>query len=147
MQQLNEALRQRTGALEESQDRLSRQTDDLRQQDRNREEFLAALGHGLRTPLSAPSRAALSSCRAADPRSERAFNVLQRQTQHMTRDQRAARRFALSAMDASRLEKDAIDITQAVVSAVDAIQARARRQRTQVVVDVPGAPLFVDAER
>ena len=53
LQQLNEALRQRTGELEASRAGSRGRPTELRQQDRNREEFLAALGHELSNPLAA----------------------------------------------------------------------------------------------
>ena len=46
LKRLNDELRERTAALEASQ-------EELLDQDSNREEFLASLGHELRNPLSA----------------------------------------------------------------------------------------------
>ena len=84
VQELNESLRRRTAELEASRDQLARQAAELTEQDRNREEFLAALGHELRNPLSA-IQSSVAVVQVADDRSRKALAVLERQMQHMTR--------------------------------------------------------------
>jgi len=82
--QLNETLQQRTTELEASQKQLSEQAADLIEQDRNRDEFLAALGHELRNPLSAIHNS-ITILSVSDPKSKRALDVLRRQGRHMLR--------------------------------------------------------------
>src|SRR5262249_36778611 len=65
-------------------DALARVNEELLAEDRNREAFLAGLGHELRNPLGAIT-SSLALISAADDRSRRALAVLQRQTRHMTR--------------------------------------------------------------
>src|SRR5205814_2184646 len=77
-------LSKRTAELEKSQQQLSVQAADLREQDRYREQFLAALGHELRNPMAA-IQGSLSLISTPDDRSARALAVLQRQTRHMNR--------------------------------------------------------------
>jgi len=82
--QLNETLNKRTTELEASEKILSRQAEELMEQDRNRQDFLAALGHELRNPMAA-IHASLTVMSAPDEPSRRALAILRRQTMNMTR--------------------------------------------------------------
>lgn len=67
-------------ALRASEDRLS-------EENRNKDEYLAMLGHELRNPLGALRNATevLRRSSPGDPRLRRAYGVLERQTAHMSR--------------------------------------------------------------
>jgi hypothetical protein len=79
--QLNETLSRRTAELEAIQVQLSRQAAELLRNDRNKEAFLAALGHELRNPMAAIQHS-LELISATDEPSQTAVTVLRRQTRH-----------------------------------------------------------------
>jgi len=145
VQKLNEKLRLRTAELEASRDQLARTAAELTEQGRNREEFLAALGHELRNPLSAIQSSA-AVVRVADDRSRKALAVLERQLQHMTR-------LINDLLDMTRvrhgtvhLERQAMDLNQAVASAIDTARARADSKGLRLEVHVPQTPVIVNAD-
>jgi signal transduction histidine kinase len=148
VQELNDTLRRRSAELEASQEQLSRQADDLEEQDRHRQEFLAALGHELRNPMAA-IQSSLTLLTAADDRSRRGLDVLHRQMRHMAR-------LVNDLLDVTRvthgglhLHREPIDIGQAVKEALDVIRERADNRGLGIRSELPRAPLHVqaDAER
>jgi two-component system CheB/CheR fusion protein len=142
---LNEALRARTRELEDSQERLSRQAEELIAEDRNREEFLAGLGHELRNPLAAIT-GSLALISASDDRSRRAIAVLHRQTKHMTR-------LVGDLLDISRvkhgklhLERAPIDVNQWIQAAIEAARPAAEAKGLDLRFDMPSDQITVDAD-
>ncbi len=143
--ELNEELKQRTAELELSQKRLARQAADLLEQDRNRDEFLAALGHELRNPMAAihSSIAVLST---ADPTSQRALEILRRQERHMLR-------LINDLLDITRvkhgrihLERVAVDLREVAQGALETVRSQASDKGLRLEYVPPGEPLYVDAD-
>src|SRR5262249_3345620 len=120
----NEGLRQRTAELEASQKQLSSQAAKLLEQDRNKETFLAALGHELRNPLTA-IQYSLELISASDESSQAAIAVLRRQTRHMiglVNDLLDVARINRGTLE---IQREVIELDQCVLAAVDTARRRA----------------------
>ena len=141
----HDRLRRRTAELEASRDQLARQAAELTQQDRNREEFLAALGHELRNPLSA-IQGSVAVVHVSDDRSRRALAVLERQMQHMTRLINDLLDMTRVRHGTVRLERQAMDLSQAADSAVDTARPRADSKGLRIECQLPPTPVIVDAD-
>jgi two-component system CheB/CheR fusion protein len=142
---LNEALRQRTEELEASQRRLSRQAADLLEQDRNRDEFLAALGHELRNPMSAIHNS-LSVLKVADETSERALEILRRQDRHMLRLVNDLLDITRVKHGRIRLERVSVDAADVARTAIESARPQAEQKRLRLEYEPPTDPLWVDAD-
>ena len=145
VRELNDSLRRRTTELEASRDELARQAAELTRQDRNREEFLAALGHELRNPLSA-IQSSVAVVQVADDRSRKALSVLERQVQHMTRLINDLLDMTRVRHGTVRLERQPMDLNQAVASAVDTARPRADSKGLRIECHLPRTPVVVDAD-
>ena len=142
---LNEALNKRTTELEASEKILSRQAAELREQDRNRQDFLAALGHELRNPMAA-IHASLTVMSAHDETSRRALAILRRQTNHMTRMVNDLLDIARITHGRLHLERMIVDLNAAVLTAVETIRQQAEKKGLSLDYDILTEPLFVDAD-
>lgn len=122
----------------------------LRDQDRQKDVFLATLAHELRNPL-APMKYALANLqRSTDPkRSQHARDVLERQTTHMAR-------LVDDLLDLSRVSRGLLDLRRERVfllrllgDAADAARGSLESAGHRFHVDLPAhdAVLFVDAVR
>ena len=144
----NDALRQRTVELEAARDQLSRQTEDLRAHDTNREAFLAALGHELRNPMAA-IKSSIAVITAADERSVRALRILERQVAQMGRlinDMLDVTRINRGSM---RLNLHRFDLKECVMTAVESVRGQAHAKGLELESEFTAAPLVVrgDPER
>jgi PAS domain S-box-containing protein len=120
----------------------------LREADRRKDEFLATLSHELRNPL-APIRNALEVLRrrGGDPHlGEHALEILERQVRQLVR-------LTDDLLDVSRitrnrveLRRERIDLRTAIRSAIETIEPLSQAAGHNVVVDLPGVPLWVDAD-
>jgi two-component system, sensor histidine kinase len=136
-----EALRQQM----EEQRRINR---DLEQADRQKNEFLAMLGHELRNPL-APVLIALELMRLQglkDERLERARAAAERQVRHLTR-------LVDDLLDISRIERGKIelqrsarDMREVVSQAVETAQPFIDEKQHELVTELPNEPLVVHAD-
>jgi signal transduction histidine kinase len=101
--------------------------DNLRQADRQKDEFLAVLAHELRNPL-APMRTALQLVRMAphdDTRRERACDVIDRQLLQMVR-------LVDDLLDVSRITRGRIDLQRERVDLAGVIQAAVETSRPAI---------------
>jgi signal transduction histidine kinase/CheY-like chemotaxis protein len=142
---VNEELKTRTVELEGSQERLSRQADELLSEDRNREEFLAALGHELRNPLSAMV-SSLALLRPSDERARRAGAVLRRQTAHMTRLVNDLLDITRVKHGKLRLEREPIELNQWIGFCLASIRPQAEAKRLTLKYVVPPEPITINAD-
>jgi signal transduction histidine kinase len=120
----------------------------LRVADQHKSEFLAVLGHELRTPL-APIRHATDLLRMAGPESDRqrwARSVLERQVQFLAS-------LIDDLLDVTRisrgqilLQRAPVDLREVIHAAVEASRAAidGRRHRLEVAI---GYPIWVDGDR
>jgi len=142
---LNEALGKRTDELEQSKGQLSRHTAELLEYDRNKERFLAALGHELRNPMAAIHNS-LEVISVSDERSQRALNILKRQSRHMERlinDLLDVTRINRGEL---RLQREIIELNQAVTSAAESIRRRAESKGLALNVARSDKPISVNAD-
>ena len=119
---------------------------DLREADRQKNEFLATLSHELRNPL-APIRFALQLIeRGKDNDQGDALKVINRQFQQLTR-------LVDDLLDATRLSRNMIQVRKTRVdlvpilrSAIDAIRPDVESASHRLTVTLPDAPVFLDAD-
>jgi signal transduction histidine kinase len=141
-------------AADEERRRLEEQSEEgevLRESSRRKDEFLAVLGHELRSPL-APMSAALEVMRR-DPgsamSSKRAQDVLGRQLRHMTYLVNDLMDVARIARGEIRLDVESVDLKSVVADALETTRPlmEARRHVMTVSLPDPAARLSGDAVR
>jgi signal transduction histidine kinase len=126
-----------------------RTTEALREADRRKDEFLALLAHELRNPLAPIRNAAqvLKLIGSENPKEVWAREVIERQSQHLTR-------LVDDLLDVSRITRGKIRLTREVVTvgailqrAVESIRPAVDAQRQELVVSLPEEPLRVEGDR
>jgi signal transduction histidine kinase/chemotaxis response regulator CheB len=131
--------------LEASQERLSRQAQELIEQDRNRDDFIATLGHELRNPMAAIQNS-LAVISASDPTSQRALTILRRQSQHMTRLINDLLDVTRVKHGKLRLQRATVDVDATVLAALDAVRSQADKKGLRLEYQAPLRPPSVDAD-
>lgn len=121
----------------------------LREADKQKDEFLAMLGHELRNPLAAIRNATelLGLIAANDERANQVHGVLDRQTRHMAR-------LIDGLLDVSRivrgklvLERENLDLVRLVRDVVHDRGSQFEQRGLSVQLDLPPAGLFVNGDR
>ena len=139
LRELNETLEQR----------VTERTEELRQANRLKDEFLAMLGHELRNPLSAITNAVrlIHAPGAGPERVAWALSLVERQTKSL-------RRIVDDLLDVARitrgrieLRREPVNLAQIVDQAVDVVRPLLEGKEEELQVIVLGAgPLRVDAD-
>ncbi|MFL6213138.1 MAG: ATP-binding protein [Blastocatellia bacterium] len=120
----------------------------LKAADRRKDEFLAMLAHELRNPLAPIRNAAqvLKLIGPADANQQRAREIIERQTQHLTR-------LVDDLLDVSRitqgkitLAREPLDLATIIYSAVETNRPLIGARRHQLTVIVPPQPLRVEGD-
>jgi len=121
---------------------------ELYEANERKNEFLAILAHELRNPLG-PIRHAAKILRARTPTPEElnwATNIIDRQTEHMTR-------LVEDLLDVSRitrgtieLRRERVDVAAILKGAVESSSALMERHRHQLQVITPAQPLYVEGD-
>ncbi|MFL5415586.1 MAG: ATP-binding protein, partial [Myxococcales bacterium] len=119
----------------------------LLETDRNKDEFLAILGHEMRNPL-APILNALQIMRArsSDPSTDAERAVIERQVSHLSRlvdDLLDVSRATMGKID---LRRERVDLATAVARAVEMAQPALDRKRHHLEVTVPVGALLVEGD-
>jgi signal transduction histidine kinase len=139
LRQLNETLEQR----------VTERTEELRQANRMKDEFLAMLGHELRNPLAAIMNAVqVMHASAAHPaRITKSVALVDRQT-------RTLRRIVDDLLDVARvtrgkieLRREPADLGQIAAQAVDVVRPLLARPEEVQIVALSASALRVDADR
>jgi signal transduction histidine kinase len=142
-------LSERTMELTATNRRLTREMEERRDAERKshaKDEFLAMLGHELRNPLSAISSASslIGMTNAAPDTVGRAKQIIQRQTQHLTR-------IVDDLLDLSRamsgkilLARQPLDLSSLVGACLDTFRATGRTKGYTVTSDLQ--PGWVDGD-
>jgi len=143
--ELNEALRKQASELERGREQLAVQAAELIDHDRHREDFLAALGHELRNPMSA-IQSAVSLLSVTDDRSRRAQAVLERQIRHMTRLVNDLLDTTRVKHGRLRLERVPVDLHQCALAAIETHRPRAEARNLSIRYEFAGEPVYVDAD-
>ena len=128
------------------EEELRRQTEEMREADRRKDEFLAMLSHELRNPL-APILHAVDLLRHDDPRlAVKARDIIGRQSEHLTR-------LVDDLLDVSRITRGTVRLNRRAVALKDVVEAAIDTwrhliaQRRQVLsVEMPAQPLLVEAD-
>ena len=121
---------------------------ELEEADTRKNEFLALLAHELRNPLG-PIRHAVKILRARSPSPEElswATNIIDRQTEHMTRLVDDLLDVARITRGTIELRRERIDVAEVLKSAVEASGALIERSRHQLRVTPPVEPLYVEGD-
>ncbi|HEX5611759.1 MAG TPA: PAS domain S-box protein, partial [Burkholderiales bacterium] len=127
------------------EDELRHRLEDLAQADRQKDEFLAMLGHELRNPL-APMRNALyvmKMARSDEQALDAAHGMIERQLQHLVR-------LVDDLLDVSRiirgtieLRRDRLDLASALRRAIETAQPAIDAHGHVLEVSLPPQPLYV----
>jgi two-component system CheB/CheR fusion protein len=130
------------------EEELRRRVEELAEADRQKNEFLAMLAHELRNPL-APVLNAVHIMRRMGhdgPMLERTREMIEVQVKHMVR-------LVDDLLDVSRitrgkieLRKEALDLAAVVARAVEATRPLAERRGVELIVDLTGEPLPLEAD-
>ena len=133
---------------QEEVEKARAQTATLLEVDEHRTQFLAWLGHELRTPLSAISHAhyILGSLQLQDDRAVRSIAVASRQTRHLSR-------LAEDLLDLSRIGRgtlevraERIDLRQPLRDAAEACQPLLDESEQHFTSRLPDSPLWVEGD-
>jgi PAS domain S-box-containing protein len=127
------------------QKRAQRELEDA---DARKNEFLALLAHELRNPLG-PIRHAVKILRARAPSPDElewATNIIDRQTEHMTRLVDDLLDVARITRGTIELRRERVDITDVLKAAVESSGALIERARHQLRVTPPTEPLYVEGD-
>ncbi|MGV3486917.1 MAG: ATP-binding protein, partial [Planctomycetaceae bacterium] len=122
--------------------------EQVREQDRRKDEFLATLAHELRNPL-APIRTGLSVLRLAPPEERLApeiLEVMERQVEHMVR-------LIDDLLDVSRITRGMVELKRGHVeirkifdAAIEVSRSIIEAAEHQLIVSIPDEPLVIDAD-
>ena len=122
--------------------------EQLREQDRRKDEFLATLAHELRNPL-APIRNGLELIRlaAGDPaKLEQATAIMQRQIEQMVRLVDDLLDVARISRNKLELRKETVDLESIVRSAVDTSRPVVEASRNELHISLPQEPVLLTAD-
>jgi signal transduction histidine kinase len=143
-----EELRQRERALAEAHEALKARTEELREADRRKNEFLALLGHELRNPLApiATASEALSLAPMSDPRAQAAVEVVKRQAAQLSR-------LVDDLLDVGRitqgrihLRSEPLALTAVIAQAVETVGPLIQEKGHELALVSSGEPLYVNGD-
>ncbi len=146
---LERRVAERTAELLAANDALQQIQSELRASDTRKDHFLAMLGHELRNPLAAIryAIAILHQSRPESPELSWCGEVIERQSDHLTK-------LVNDLLDVSRvsrgqiqLEKTTFDLAVAVQEAVETCQPLIDARRHELTVTPSPKPLFVEGDR
>lgn len=123
-----------------------RMEDELIAADRNKNEFLAMLGHELRNPLAPIVNAVELLERRADPAVQWEVGVIDRQVRHISRlvdDLLDASRIAHGRVE---LRREVTDIERIVTGAIDVARPLIEARRHEIDVELPREKIRLDAD-
>lgn len=127
---------------------LSTLNNQLREQDRRKDEFLATLAHELRNPL-APIRTAakiIASPKLAPHQLERAQSIIERQVTHMALLLDDLLDIARITQGKLKLKKERILLSDVLDAAVEAARPRLDEKNHHFAVSLPGEAISLEAD-
>ena len=122
--------------------------DQLREQDRRKDEFIATLAHELRNPL-APIRNALQLIRLSNndrTRLDHATSIMQRQIDQMVRLVDDLLDVARISQNKLELRKELVDLAAVVRSAVDTSRPVIEASQNELSIELPSETTLLDAD-
>jgi PAS domain S-box-containing protein len=126
-----------------------RTEEALRESDRRKDEFMAALGHELRNPLAAITTAVtlLEQRIGSDATAKRPLEVIARQSRHVSRLVDDLLDTARIGRGKLQIEKQMVDLRSLVAEIIDTKWGQANHDgRHSVSVDLGDVPLFVEVD-
>jgi signal transduction histidine kinase len=138
LRELNETLEQR----------VAERTEELREANRLKDEFLAMLGHELRNPLAAITNAVqvIYGSAGDNERTAKALTLVDRQTRnlrHLVDDLLDVARITRGRID---LRRESVDVSQVIAQAVDVVRPMLN-EGEEIAIDFQAiGPLRVDAD-
>jgi signal transduction histidine kinase len=130
------------------QQRLSTLNEQLREQDRRKDEFLATLSHELRNPL-APIRTAakiIASPQLAPNKLERTKIIIERQVTHMALLLDDLLDIARITQGKLRLKKERVSLSDALDAAIEAARPRLDGKNHHLSVSLPAEAIWLEAD-
>lgn len=127
-------------------EQLQRRIQELREKDRNKDDFLATLAHELRNPL-APIRTGLEIIRQVDEvKREKIYSILERQTHQLIR-------LVDDLMDVSRISRGKVTLQKKVVTLEDTLQVAIeatsdlmQQKQHDLQVHLPAEPVLLHGD-
>jgi two-component system, sensor histidine kinase len=140
--------RRRQYAVRDALDASRKNTRELLEAVRAKDDFLAALAHELRNPLSALGSAAglLRAEQATPATTQLAAGIVHRQVRHMTRlldDLLDVTRVALNRLE---LRKERCRVSNVIRAAVEVIQPLLEAKRHSLIIDLPDPGIEIHAD-
>jgi PAS domain S-box-containing protein len=120
----------------------------LREADRQKDEFLALLGHELRTPLAALHSAlnVMALPEASEQDIQEVRKIAERQVQQMTRLMDDLLDTARISQGKMELRKKVIDVAEVIERAVDSCRSSVEGRQHQLTVSIPMRPLLIKGD-
>ncbi|HEY6091012.1 MAG TPA: response regulator [Gemmatimonadales bacterium] len=144
-QRMAEDLRR---ANQELETRVAERTAALAESGRRKDDFLAMLGHELRTPLSAIRSAAealrLRAAESAELQTLQA--ILERQVRHLTRLTDDLLDISRLTRDKLTLQTERVPLAEIVGMAVEAVRPHIEKRGHRLTVDIPGHAVYVHGD-
>jgi signal transduction histidine kinase/DNA-binding response OmpR family regulator len=143
-----EELRQRERALAEAHEALKASTEQLREADRRKNEFLALLGHELRNPLASIAMAseALALTPMRDARTQTAVDVVKRQAaqlSHLVDDLLDVGRITQGRI---HLRREPLELATVIAQAVETVSPLMQEKGHELTVMSSTEPLYVNGD-
>ena len=135
-------------AQKRDQQRLARLNQQLQEQDRRKDDFIATLSHELRNPL-APIRAAakvIASPKAAPAQVQQAQAIVERQINHMALLLDDLLDIARITQGKLQLKKETLSLIPVVDAAVEAVRPTLEGKNQQLAVSLPNEAVLLDAD-
>ncbi|WP_411280912.1 ATP-binding protein [Gemmatimonas sp.] len=131
------------------EEELRARSRELEEADRQKDDFLAAVAHELRSPLSALANASalLRSAQDDAAASQRAAGVIERQTAHMARLVEDLLDLARVRRGNVTLHRESIDLRSVVTSAVEVGHSLIKARKHELEVAPLAEPLWVSGDR
>ena len=140
-----ERLNQQNLTLLQEQEKLTRLTQALQENDRKKDAFLAMLGHELRNPLAPISAGAelLRKLPSTDARVGRTSEVIARQVAHMTKIVSDLLDVSRVTRGLIRLDKTEVELGEVIRAAVEQVRPLIESRDHALTVSLPDEPLVV----
>jgi signal transduction histidine kinase len=147
--ELEQRVVERTAELQAAVSRQIELSDQLRDADRRKDEFLALLAHELRNPL-APVRNAAAVLRlkgTTDPELALCHDVIERQVRHLTRLVDDLLDVSRITQGKIRLRLETVELGAIVNAAVETSRPLIESHRHELVVNMPESPVEIHGDR
>jgi len=128
---------------------MSASMQQLLTAERLKDEFMAILGHELRSPLVAVQNAVRILSAEADQESavrKQMYALIDRQVRHMMLLTAGLRDFAQLARGPLRLQRERLDLRTVLANAVQTMEPQLQQRNHQFVIQLPDAPVWLQAD-